>query len=201
MANEGYVVFRADPRSATNQSAKAAWTAYKRLGEQELKDIEEALRWLIANKPFVDKDRIAFQGSSYGGFMVCYALTHSKMFAAGVAEAPVTDWRDYDSIYTERYMSTPEKNPKGYDDTSAVKAARNLHGRLLLVHGGRDHNVPIHNTMKMARALQVANKDFEMMIYPTAGHGGFGPHSQTMIRDFLKRTLGGPKDRQPTGAH
>ncbi len=195
LAREGFLVFRIDPRSASDKSAASAWSAYKQLGVSELKDIEDAVRWLLKEKPHADADRVGIEGSSYGGYVVCFALTHSKLFAAGIAQAPVTDWHDYDSIYTERYMGTPQDNPEGYDKTSAVKAARNIHGKLLLMHGGRDHNVPVQNTMKLAQALQQAGKEFELMIYPTAAHGGFGAHGRNLAHDFLKRTLGGPKPR------
>lgn len=193
LSDAGFLVFRIDPRSATDRSAASAWTAYRRLGVGELKDIEAALKWLLGNKSHADKSRVGIRGASYGGFLTSFALTHSDMFAAGVAEAPVTDWRDYDTIYTERYMGTPQENPDGYRDTSAVRAAGKLRGKLLLIHGGRDHNVPIHNTMKLADALQRANKDFELMIYPTAQHGGWGQHGNRLAIDFLKRTLGGPR--------
>lgn len=193
LLDAGFLIFRIDPRSATDRGAVSAWSAYKKLGVQEIKDIEEALTWLLKAKPYADKDRVAIRGASYGGFLTAFALTHSKMFAAGVAEAPVTDWHDYDTIYTERYMGTPQDNPEGYRATSAVRAAGKVSGKLLLIHGGRDHNVPIHNTMKLADALQRAGKDFELMIYPTAEHGGWGQHGNKLAIDFLKRTLGGPR--------
>ena len=117
---------------------------------QELKDLEEAVDWLCKN-PWADAKRVGMSGHSYGGFMTAYALTHSKKFAAGIAGAPVTDWRLYDTIYTERYMGLPEENPEGYDKTSVVKAAANLHGKLLLVHGLMDDNVHVQNTRAVRR--------------------------------------------------
>src|SRR5207302_7821610 len=96
-------------------------------------------------------------GHSYGGFITAYALTHSKLFAAGVAGAPVTDWRNYDTIYTERYMKTPQDNPEGYNATSVVRAAGNLHGKLLIVHGMLDNNVHLQNSAELVDALQRAN--------------------------------------------
>ena len=136
--------------------------------------------------------RIGMSGHSYGGFMTSYAMTHSDLFAAGIAGAPVTDWRDYDSIYTERFMGLPQDNPEGYDATSVVKAARNLHGKLLIIHGAIDDNVSVRNTMRLVEALQAANKDFELMIYPGSRHGIFGPHYNRLQIDFIRRTLGGP---------
>jgi dipeptidyl-peptidase-4 len=129
-------------------------------------------------------------GHSYGGFMTSYAMTHSDLFAAGIAGAPVTDWRDYDSIYTERFMGLPQDNPEGYDVTSVVRAARNLHGKLLIIHGEIDDNVSVRNTMRLVEALQAANKDFELMIYPGSRHGIFGPHYNRLQTDFIRRTLG-----------
>jgi dipeptidyl aminopeptidase/acylaminoacyl peptidase len=188
LANMGYIVFRCDPRSASGQGAVAAWTAYRQLGVQELKDIETALRWLTAH-PWADATRVGMSGHSYGGFLTAFALTHSKLFAAGIAGAPVTDWRNYDSVYTERYMNTPRENPKGYEATSVVKAAKNLHGRLLLIHGVKDDNVHVQNTLQLVHALQQANKDFEVMLYPLSRHGIGGTHYQRLTRDFMKRLL------------
>ena len=122
--------------------------------------------------------------------MTAYAMTHSRAFSAGIAGAPVTDWRDYDSIYTERYMGTPQNNPEGYEKSSAVAAARNLHGELLLLHGSIDDNVHPQNTVRMARALQDAGKPFDMMIYPGMRHGIFGRHYNRMTFDFIRRTMG-----------
>jgi dipeptidyl-peptidase 4 len=128
-------------------------------------------------------------GHSYGGFMTAYALTHSKLFAAGVAGAPVTDWHNYDAFYTERYMNTPQENPEGYERTSVVKAAAKLHGRLLLIHGIMDDNVHVQNSLQFARALQRADKDFELMVYPNDRHGIRGRHYQRLVIDFMRRTL------------
>ena len=124
---------------------------------QELEDIKDGIAWL-KQKPYVDGSRIGMSGHSYGGFMTAYAMTHSDLFAAGIAGAPVTDWRDYDSIYTERYMGLPQDNPEGYDATSVVKAARNLHGKLLIIHGAIDDNVSVRNTMRLVEALQAAEQ-------------------------------------------
>ena len=190
LAAEGFVVFRMDPRSASGKGARSAWTAYKRLGVQELEDIHDAISWL-KQKPYVDPQRIGMSGHSYGGFMTAFAMTHSDLFAAGIAGAPVTDWRDYDTIYTERFMGLPQDNPSGYDTTSVVKAARNLHGKLLLVHGAIDDNVSLRNTMRLVAALQNANKDFELMIYPGARHGIMNDHYFRLQIDFIRRTLGG----------
>jgi dipeptidyl-peptidase-4 len=189
LAQMGMLVFRCDPRSASGKGACSAWTAYKQLGVQELKDIEEAIEWL-KDQPYVDDDRIGMSGHSYGGFMTAYALTHSKLFAGGIAGAPVTDWHLYDTIYTERYMDTPQNNPDGYEKTSVVKAAENLHGRLMIIHGATDDNVHIENTFKLMDALQKTDRKFELMIYPKSRHGVGGMHYDRLKVDFIKSVLG-----------
>ena len=188
LAQMGMLVFRCDPRSASGKGACSSWTAYKQLGVRELKDIEEAIEWLM-DKPYVDDDRIGMSGHSYGGFMTAYALTHSKLFAGGIAGAPVTDWHLYDTIYTERYMDTPQNNPEGYEKTSVVKAAENLHGKLLIIHGATDDNVHIVYTFKLVNALQQADKKFELMIYPKSRHGVGGMHHDRLAVDFIKNVL------------
>lgn len=189
LANEGIVVMRVDPRPASGKGPQSAWTAYRQLGVQELKDLESAVAWL-AEQPWADTSRVGLSGHSYGGYMVSYAMTHSKVFSAGIAGAPVTDWRDYDTIYTERYMGTPQSNSAGYDKSSAVKAAGDLHGELLLLHGAMDDNVHPQNTIRFAKALQNAGKPFEMMIYPGFRHGIGGRHYNELTFNFIRRTMG-----------
>jgi dipeptidyl aminopeptidase/acylaminoacyl peptidase len=190
LAAEGFIVFRLDPRSASGKGAVSAWKAYRQLGVQELEDIRDGIAWL-KSRPYVDGARIGMSGHSYGGFMTSYAMTHSDLFAAGIAGAPVTDWRDYDTIYTERFMGLPGENTEGYERSSVVRAARNLHGKLLLIHGAIDDNVSVRNTMRLVEALQAANKEFELMIYPGSRHGIFGSHYARLQLDFIRRTLGG----------
>ena len=191
IAESGIIVFRADPRCASGKGAVSAWSCYKRLGVQELADVETAIRWLAA-QPFVDPDRIGMSGHSYGGFLTAYALTHSKLFSAGIAGAPVTDWRDYDTIYTERYMLTPQENPEGYRETSVVEAAADLSGRLLILHGMMDDNVHPQNSVKLVDALQRAGKPFEMMFYPGYRHGIHGRHYRRLVWDFIQESVGRP---------
>ena len=188
MAHEGLIIFHMDPRSASGKGAVSTWTAYKHLGVQETKDIEDAINWL-KKKPYVDGSRIGMSGHSYGGYITSYAMTHTDLFAAGIAGAPVTDWRDYDSIYTERYMGLPQDNLDGYNASSVVRAAGKLHGRLLILHGAIDDNVSLRNSMRLVQALQTANKDFELMIYPSSRHGIFGAHYSRIQTDFIRRTL------------
>jgi dipeptidyl-peptidase-4 len=123
-------------------------------------------------------------------------MTHSDLFCSGIAGAPPTDWREYDSIYTERYMSTPQDNPEGYDATSVILAAENLHGRLRIVHGTMDDNVHMQNTIRLVKALQDADKDFEVMIYPGFRHGIFNRHYQRTTNEFILETLRVTKDRE-----
>jgi dipeptidyl aminopeptidase/acylaminoacyl peptidase len=189
LAASGIVAFRIDPRTASGKGVGSAWACYKQLGVQELKDLEEAVAWLT-KRGFVDPSRVGISGGSYGGFMTAYALTHSSTFSAGIADAPVTDWALYDSIYTERYMLTPKENPEGYAKSSCVAAAKNLRGKLLLVHGMIDDNVHVQNTVALADALQRANKPFEMMLYPRAQHGIGGPHFLKLQMEFIRRTMG-----------
>ncbi len=188
LAQMGIIALRCDPRSASGKGAVNAWKAYRQLGVQELQDLDEVVDW-ICGKPYVDPSRVGISGHSYGGFLTAFALTHSRRFAAGIAGAPVTDWRNYDSIYTERYMLTPQDNQDGYNRSSVVAAAGDLHGRLLLLHGAMDDNVHMANTLQLAHALQKADKPFEMMIYPPDRHGIFGIHYRRLMYDFIRRTM------------
>ncbi|MBX7102465.1 MAG: DPP IV N-terminal domain-containing protein [Gemmataceae bacterium] len=189
LAALGIIVFKVDPRGASGRGAQSSWTSYRQLGVQELRDLETAVAWLGKN-PWVDSKRIGLSGHSFGGYITAYALTHSKVFCAGVSGAPVTDWRLYDSIYTERYMGLPADNAKGYDVSSVVKAAGQLHGKLLLIHGMMDDNVHVQNSAQLIQALQRADKDFEVMVYPTSRHGIFGRHYQRQVFNFICRSLG-----------
>lgn len=188
LAQQGYVIWMCDNRSASGKGMKPAWRAYQRLGEVELGDIEAGLKWL-QQQPWVDSERLGIWGWSYGGFMASYALTHSKSFKVGIAGGSVTDWRLYDSIYTERYMRMPQNNPDGYERTSVLEAAENLEGRLLLIHGLIDDNVHWQNTAKLVHALQMAGKDFELMVYPQARHGVTDRHQLYHLRRLMTRFI------------
>ncbi len=189
LAAQGIVVMRIDPRSASGQGAQSAWTCFKQLGVQELKDLETAVDW-IGKNPWADTTRVGISGHSYGGYISAYALTHSKKFSAGIAGAPVTDWSLYDSIYTERYMGLPKDNAAGYEKSSVLKTAANLHGKLLIVHGLVDDNVHAQNSLKFIEALQKANKDFDVMVYPSSRHGILSPHYQRTQYKFILRSSG-----------
>jgi dipeptidyl aminopeptidase/acylaminoacyl peptidase len=188
LAQEGYVIWMCDNRSASTKGIAAALRIHRNLGQYELEDIEDGLAWL-KRQPWVDHERIGIWGWSYGGYMTCYALTHSKEFKLGIAGAPVTDWRNYDTIYTERYMGLPENNEQGYKTSSAVEAAANLHGRLLLIHGTVDDNVHLSNTIQLAGALQRAGKQFDLMLYPKSRHGVTDPHQVRHMRELMTRFI------------
>ena len=193
LTDRGIAVLLCDNRSALGKGNADTWKVYKNLGALELRDLEDTASWL-SGQDWVDKDRIGIWGWSYGGYFTAYAMTHSKLFRAGISGAPVTDWRNYDSIYTERYMDTPQANPEGYQTSSVVEAAKNLHGRLLLIHGEIDENVHMSNTLQFVNALQEAGKQFELMVYPKNRHGIVDPeqmqHQYQMMTDFFIRNLG-----------
>jgi dipeptidyl-peptidase 4 len=192
LADQGIAVLFCDNRSALGKGNSDTWKIYRNLGALELRDLEDAARWL-AEQPWADADRIGLWGWSYGGYFTAYALTHSTLFRAGISGAPVTDWRNYDSIYTERYMDTPKANPEGYKTSSVVEAAGDLHGQLLLIHGEIDDNVHMANTMQLVHALQKAGKQFELMVYPNNRHGITDPqqtfHQYRLMTDFFLRSL------------
>ena len=192
LAQKGYIIWVCDNRTASGKGMDATWPVYKNFGELELRDLEDGLTWL-KNQPYIDGSRIGMWGWSYGGFMTSYALTHSQSFKLGIAGGTVADWRDYDSIYTERYMQTPQNNPEGYKKSSPVHAAKNLHGKLLLIHGAIDDNVHMQNTMQFIYELQKAGKQFELMLYPKSRHGVTDPqllkHMRQMMLDFIVANL------------
>src|SRR5262249_38001581 len=153
-----------------------------------LKDIETAIKWLC-QRPYIDAKRVGMSGGSYGGFLTAYRPTDPKPFAAGIARPPGAHLPLFDSAFHQTYTQTPQENPDGYNKTSVVRAARDLHGKLLLAHGAMDDNVHVQNTLQFADALQRADKDFEMMIYPRSRHGGFGRHYTRLSLDFMRRVL------------
>lgn len=192
MAQKGYLIWICDNRSASGKGATSTWPVYRNFGELELRDLEDGLTWLKA-QAYVEGSRIGIWGWSYGGFMASYALTHSKSFKLGIAGGTVADWRNYDTIYTERYMQTPEHNPEGYRKSSPVTAAKNLNGKLLLIHGALDDNVHVQNAIQFAYELQKAGKQFQFMIYPKSRHGITDPllvkHLRSMMTDFILENL------------
>ncbi len=192
VAQQGIIVWMCDNRTASGKGAVSTWPLYKEFGALELRDIEDGLAWL-KTQPGVDGSRVLLSGWSYGGFMVSYALTHSKSFTAGIAGGTVADWRDYDTVYTERYLLTPQENPDGYRKSSPRFAAANLNGNLLLMHGTIDDNVHVQNTMQFIYELEKAGKAFQLMLYPKSRHGirdkQLDLHRQRTSFDFILKNL------------
>jgi dipeptidyl-peptidase-4 len=184
LAQHGVIVWVCDNRTASGKGVTSTWQVFKHFGELELRDVEDGISWL-KQQPYVDGSRIGIHGWSYGGFMTTYALTHSTSFAMGIAGGTVSDWRNYDTVYTERYMGTPEQNPDGYRNSSPRWAVGNLHGALLLIHGAIDDNVHVANTMQLVYELQKANKPFELMLYPKSRHGVTDPALVRNLRGLM----------------
>ena len=191
LASEGYAVLTVDNRSATGLSKTLEDTSYRKLmSAMEVSDLRAAVRWLKA-QPWVDPRRIGVWGWSGGGTFTLQLLTHTKEFKAGVAVAAVTDFRYYDTVWTERLLGLPEDNPEGYRLGAPANFAKDLHGRLLLIHGTGDDNVHPQNAWRMARELQSAGIAFDMMIYPLEQHGirGATRHVYQTMLEFWKRWL------------
>ena len=192
MAQKGYIVWICDNRTASGKGVESEWPVYKNFGELELRDLEDGLAWL-KSQPYVDGNRIGLWGWSFGGFMTSYALTHSQSFKMGISGGTVSDWRNYDSIYTERYMQTPQNNTDGYWKSSPVHFARNLQGKLLLIHGAIDDNVHVQNTVQFVYELQKSGKQIQLMLYPKSRHGVTDPalvkHMRQMMTDYVLANL------------
>ena len=193
LARKGFAIFSVDNRGTPGRDRKFQTAIRHEFGVIELKDQLTALDQLLAEYPQLDKDRVAIWGWSNGGSMTLYAMTHSDRFRAGVSVAPVTDWVNYDSIYTERYMGLLKDEAKSYAESDMTKAAANLHGALMLAHGTGDDNVHFQNSIQMIDALIAAGKQFRLMIYPNKTHGISGSdareHLFHMIEDHFEREL------------
>ena len=165
---------------------------YHRFGKTELADQLEGVKYLIA-QGFVDPARIGIYGWSYGGFMTLYSLLNAPdVFRAGIAGAPVTNWRNYDTIYTERYLGLPSEDTEGYRASSPVEYASKLKAKLLMVHNIEDDNVLFQNTLQMAEALERAGKLFQMVVYPGKTHGVGGAFDRQLLEettDFFEKNL------------
>ncbi len=194
------VIASVDNRGTGGRGKAFQDVPYQRLGPPEAADQIRAAQH-FAQQPFIDAGRIGFWGWSYGGYLTLMALLSGdgpQTFAAGLSVAPVTDWRLYDTIYTERYMSTPQKNAEGYEQGTPQNYARRLADdqQLLLVHGDFDDNVHFQNSVQMANALQAANKQFDFMMYPKRNHGLYGGftrlHLFTLLTDFVEEALLAP---------
>lgn len=185
LAHRGFVIWQLDNRGSAGRGHKFETPLYRRLGKQELEDQKEGVKYLVS-LGFVDPQRIGINGWSYGGYMTLYALLHApEVFKAGIAGAAVTDWRNYDTIYTERYLGLPRENEEGYRESSPVNAASKLQGRLLLIHNIEDDNVLFGNMLQMMNALQLAGRPFETLLYPQKSHGVSGKARQHMNAQML----------------
>jgi dipeptidyl-peptidase-4 len=193
LADMGIGVFLVDNRGTWGRGHAFETAVHRRLGEFEVADQLAAARWL-KEQPWIDPERIAVYGGSYGGYMTLLLMLRTPgIFRAGIAYAPVTDWSLYDTVYTERYMDTPEDNPEGYEASAPLTYAEDLEGALLLAHGAMDNNVHLQNSLQLIGRLAAADKSFELMIYPNTRHGvrrsKNALHFHRLKVDFLKRYL------------
>jgi len=192
LAQKGYIIWVCDNRTASGKGVESERSVYQNFGESELRDLTDGFNYL-KSQSYVDPTRIGMYGWSFGGFMTSYTMTHSDILKMGIAGGLVGDWALYDSIYTERYMRTPRENPIGYGKSTVIGAAKNLNGRLLIIHGTMDNNVHMQNAMQLVFELEKAGKQFDLMVYPTQRHGVQNPlqvkHLNQMMLDYILRNL------------
>lgn len=193
LAAEGFVVACVDGRGTGGRGERFRKITYKELGKYETIDQIETARYL-GTLPYINPDKIAIWGWSYGGFMALNCITQgADHFAAAIAVAPVTSWIYYDNIYTERYMRTPQENPEGYNNNSPISHVDKLKGKLLIIHGSFDDNVHAQNTYEFTEALVQAGKQFDMMLYNNRNHSIYGGntrmHLYTKMKDFFINNL------------
>jgi dipeptidyl-peptidase-4 len=192
LAQEGIIVMSVDHRGSGHFGKKGIALMHRNLGKWEMNDLIQAVKWL-RQKPFVDSSKIGITGGSYGGYTTCMALTcGADFFTHGLAASSVTDWKLYDSVYTERYMDTPAENKEGYEFGCVMTHAKNLKGVLLLLHGDMDDNVHMQNTVQLIDALMEEGKLFESMVFPNQRHGFGGKKRENASRrgvDFWLRNL------------
>ncbi|AYN05426.1 S9 family peptidase [Flavobacterium sp. 140616W15] len=193
LTQQGYIVACVDGRGTGFKGADFKKVTQLQLGKYEVEDQIDAAK-VIGNYPYVDASRIGIFGWSYGGFMASNCVFQGNdVFKMAIAVAPVTNWRFYDSVYTERYMQTPQENASGYDNNSPINHVDKLKGKFLLIHGSADDNVHVQNTMQMMEALIQANKQFDSQIYPDKDHGIYGGKTRvqlyTKMTNFIKENL------------
>jgi dipeptidyl-peptidase-4 len=183
----GFLVVTLDTRSASGRGKRALDAIYEKLGVVEIDDLAAGIRSLW-DRPYVDREKVGVFGTSYGGYASAMALLrHPDVFHAASASSPVTDWRHYDTIYTERYMWIPQENEAGYDAGSAMTYADRLQGRLMLYYGTADNNVHPSNSMQLIAALQREGKSFEVQVGPDRGHSGINP--DRMMEFFIENLV------------
>lgn len=193
LAQKGYVVACVDGRGTGMRGEEFKKCTYMELGKYETEDQIEAAKY-FGSLDYIDKERIGIFGWSYGGYMSTLCITKgADYFKTAIAVAPVTTWRYYDNVYTERFMRTPQENPKGYDDNSPINHVDKLKGNYLLIHGTADDNVHVQNAVDLTTALIKANKQFEQFFYPNKNHSIYGGntryHLYTLMTDFIFRKL------------
>jgi dipeptidyl-peptidase-4 len=193
LTQEGFIVVSVDPRGTMFRGAEFKKATYLQLGKLETEDLI-ATGKKLQGMPFIDANRIGIQGWSYGGFMSSLAITKgADVFKMAIAVAPVTNWKWYDNIYTERFMRTPKENQSGYDDNSPINFVKQMKGKYLLIHGSGDDNVHYQNTMEMVNALVAADKQFDLFIYPNKNHGIYGGntrnHLYNMMLNYTKENI------------
>jgi dipeptidyl-peptidase-4 len=192
LAQRGFVIWALDNRGSSGRGHAFESVLYRRFGKTELADQKTGLEYLIG-QGFVDPARVGLFGWSYGGYMTLYSLLNAPdLFRAGIAGAPVTDWHNYDTIYTERYLGLPDENEEAYKASSDVTYADQLKARLLIVHNIEDDNVLFQNSLQMSDAFEKADKLFEMVLYTQKSHGVGGParkHLLELTTEFFEKNL------------
>ena len=191
LAQNGYIVLSIDPRGTMYRGADFKKSTYLNLGKLELEDVLAATMNFYRENDYVDSTRLGIQGWSFGGYLSSLAMTKgNELFKVGIAVAPVTNWRYYDNIYTERFMRTPQENESGYDQNSPINFVKDLKGKYLLIHGSADDNVHLQNTMELLEKLVQSNKNFDSFIYPNKNHGIYGGNTRNhLFNNILNFTL------------
>jgi dipeptidyl-peptidase-4 len=189
LASKGYVIVSVDNRGTGGKGSEFRKSTYAQLGKLECEDQTDAARW-IGKQSWADASRIGIWGWSFGGFLTSLCMTKgADVFKTGIAVAPVTNWRFYDSIYTERYLKLPNENAAGYDDNSPVNHAEKLKGNYLIVHGTGDDNVHFQNAVTMVNALVKSNRPFESAYYPNRNHGIYGGATRLHLYEKMTRYI------------
>jgi len=186
----GFIVLNVEARTNPGMGRRYLDDVYLKLGQVEQDDMADGVKALWS-RPYIDKDHVGIYGTSYGGYTsVMELMRHPEVFAAASSSSPPTDWRNYDTIYTERYMWIPQENAEGYDKGSPMSYIDNLRGRLMLYFGTADNNVHPSNMMQLIQALQRAGKSFDLQLGPDQGHSGINP--QRMMEFFIEHLVVAP---------
>lgn len=193
LAQQGYIIVSADGRGTGGRGENFKKITYKNLGNYELEDQIAVAKWL-KSQPYIDENRIGIWGWSFGGYLTSLCMTKGgDIFKTGIAVAPVTNWRFYDTIYTERFLRTPQENSSGYDNNSPINFSQNLKGNYLIIHGTADDNVHFQNSVEMINSLIQYGKQFDMAIYPDRNHGIYGGKTRFQLyqkmTDYIKTHL------------